>query len=273
MSSRYTIPGSIAAISNAAFGGCSGLTSVTISDGVLSIGAGAFAECSNLTNVTIPDSVNMIGPNAFAGCDQLARVIIPADARYEKGAFPASCSVFKPSAGSKGLVQVDTQPSRTQNAIAAVLKNDLKAAKALGVQFSEDNQTLLKCPENVTSAEIPSGVTAIGEGAFANCANLTEVIMPDSVTFIGDGAFEGCRSLTRVTIPDRVTVIGNSAFCGCYKLTRVIIPDSVSSIGDAAFAGCRALAEVSFPAKTRFRALSFPKDCKIIRRNDAASGE
>ena len=48
-----------------AFDGCSGLTSVTISNSVTSIGDRAFSGCSGLTSVTIPNSVTSIGSGAF----------------------------------------------------------------------------------------------------------------------------------------------------------------------------------------------------------------
>ena len=57
-----------------AFGGCSGLTSVTIPNSVTSIGVGAFAQCISLTSVTIPNSVTSIGEQAFASCSNLASI-------------------------------------------------------------------------------------------------------------------------------------------------------------------------------------------------------
>ncbi|MCD7742853.1 MAG: leucine-rich repeat domain-containing protein, partial [Oscillospiraceae bacterium] len=56
----------------------------------------------------------------------------------------------------------------------------------------------------ITSIIIESGVTNIGEAAFAECDNLTSVTIPDSVTSIGESAFNGCTSLTRIAIPESV---------------------------------------------------------------------
>ena len=51
---NYIIPKSVTSISNSAFEGCKGLTSVTIGNGVKEIAYGAFFRCSGLKEVTIP---------------------------------------------------------------------------------------------------------------------------------------------------------------------------------------------------------------------------
>jgi hypothetical protein len=53
-------------ISSYAFFDCSGLVTVTITNGVTSIGGHAFSYCSGLTAVTIPNSVTSIGSYAFS---------------------------------------------------------------------------------------------------------------------------------------------------------------------------------------------------------------
>ena len=71
----YTIPNSVTNIGDAAFSGCSILTSVVIPDSVTSIGEAAFSRCSSLTNVTIGASVTRIGDWAFAFCTGLRGVL------------------------------------------------------------------------------------------------------------------------------------------------------------------------------------------------------
>ena len=70
------IPDSVLSIGNSAFGGCSGLTSVTIGNSVTSIGEFAFEDCSGLISVVIPDSVTFINAFAFSGCSGLTGVYI-----------------------------------------------------------------------------------------------------------------------------------------------------------------------------------------------------
>ena len=61
-------------IGEKAFSGCSGLTSVVISDSITSIGTYAFNSCTGLTNASIGNGVTNICENAFWNCTQMATV-------------------------------------------------------------------------------------------------------------------------------------------------------------------------------------------------------
>ncbi len=133
----------------------------------------------------------------------------------------------------------------------------------------------------LTSINIPSSVTSIGEYPFGACLGLTFInvdssnpkytsqngvlfskdlktivtypagkkgtyTIPDSVTSIGNKAFLSCMELTSITIPNSVTSIGNSAFAGCSRLTSINIPSSVTSIGFNAFWICLELKDIYY---------------------------
>ena len=75
---KYTIiPANVMGIGDFAFSGCSGLTSVEISNSVTSIGNYAFCDCSSLTSLTIPNNLTDISDFAFFGCSGLTSVAIP----------------------------------------------------------------------------------------------------------------------------------------------------------------------------------------------------
>lgn len=95
--------------------------------------------------------------------------------------------------------------------------------------------------------EIPEGLTVIEDGAFSECS-LTQIIIPDGITVIGNYAFEQ-TPLNEVKIAGSVTEIGEFAFCRTY-LKEVEIPEGVSTIGMFAFYDCP-LERVKLPHSLR----------------------
>ena len=111
---------------------------------------------------------------------------------------------------------------------------------------------------SVTSITIPSGVTTIGNSAFANCTSLTSVSIPSTVTSLGTSAFSGCTALTSVSIPSSITSIPNNCFYNCTKLASVSLPSTITSIGSSAFYYCSKLNSITLPtACTTLGASSF----------------
>ena len=65
-----------------------------------------------------------------------------------------------------------------------------------------------------TKVTVETGVTAIGEGAFSDCASLTEIVLPEGLVSIGRGAFSGSGHGTVITIPTSVKTAGFALFFG-----------------------------------------------------------
>lgn len=100
---------------------------------------------------------------------------------------------------------------------------------------------------NLTSVNIPNSVKTLGNSVFQNCSNLASVTIPNSVTEIGTLAFYYCEALSSVAIPNSMTAIGTKAFTHCFGLTSITIPNSVTSIGDYAFDRCQNLTSITIP--------------------------
>ena len=125
---------------------------------------------------------------------------------------------------------------------------------------------------NLTSIEIPSSVTSIGDSVFkgtlwynnqpegeiylgkvfyeykGTMPENTSIIIKEGTTSIAGSAFYNCSSLTNINIPNSVTSIGNSAFYNCSSLTNIEIPSSVMSIGEEAFYRCTSLTSITIPS-------------------------
>ena len=213
-SKNTVIPNSVTRIGDAAFGGCSDLTSITIPNSVRSIGNSAFSGCSALTSITIPHSVIYIGSYAFRDCSALTSITIPNSVTSIGDRAFNNCSCLTSVIAEKGNKKFDS-------------RNDCNA-----IIETESNTLIIGCNSTI----IPNTVTSIGGEAFCGCSGLTSITIPNSVTSIGYRAFYGCSALTSIIIPNSVTNIEEYAFCSCSALTSIIISNSVTSIGHKAFA-------------------------------------
>ena len=276
------IPDSVTGIGDYAFGGCTGLTSVTIGNSVTSIGSYVFRGCTaeiiwgddpaitvigeyafneyGGDSIVIPDSVESIGSYAFRGCtaeiiwgDDPAITVVGEYAFNEYGGdsivIPDSVTSIGICAfgGCTGLTSVTIGDSVTSIGSSAFSGCTGLTSVTIGNSVeSIENDAFSGC-SGLTSVTIPDSVTSIENSAFSGCTGLTSVTIGNSVTSIGSDAFWGCTGLTSVTIPDSVTSIGGSAFEDCTGLTSVTIGNSVESIGRSAFEDCTGLTSVTIP--------------------------
>ena len=100
---------------------------------------------------------------------------------------------------------------------------------------------------DITDVVVKSGVTSVGECAFADCWNLQRVSLPRSITTIQYGAFYYCHSLQAISIPSTVERIGERAFQLCGALSSVSLPDSITTVEPYAFSNCWNLQTVTMP--------------------------
>ncbi|GHU02171.1 hypothetical protein FACS1894147_03480 [Spirochaetia bacterium] len=99
----------------------------------------------------------------------------------------------------------------------------------------------------ITSINIPEGVTEILLESFWECPNLQSITFPSTLRII-ENAFQRLPRLETVNIPYGVTTIREWAFNKCEKLTSVTIPASVTTIGENVFANCTGLTSLTIQA-------------------------
>lgn len=95
-----------------------------------------------------------------------------------------------------------------------------------GVEYSDDRQTLLKCPTSLSGSYMVSPlVRIIGEGAFKGCNKLEEIIFPEGVEVIEKDALFGCVNLKNIVLPNNPTSFKPPRLISCDSLREIRMPD------------------------------------------------
>ncbi len=152
--------------------------------------------------------------------------------------FAIEAGVLKQYKGESLTVRVPDNVKRSQCVFPAGVTEVYYPDSVLSVND--------KWPDSIQTVRLPSGLTSLAEGCFADCARLAQVVLPKSLKIIGKECFKNCKSLQTIDLPQGVEHIGESAFYDS-GLTEIVIPDTVKSIGRAAF-GRTHIKHVDLPA-------------------------
>ena len=238
---------------------CTEIVNLIIGSSVTSIGEAAFLGCTGLTTVIISyrdNTATNIGPGAFYGCTNLTTVNI--DNNFSGNGFQSCNSITTLNIGTN-VTSIGDQ--------AFYYRTNLQT-----INFAEDSKlttigerAFQNCT-GLTEINFPGSLTTIGSNAFYECSNLTTVTINhnsnNTETSIGEGVFgntnlttvnlnnniNGClgdSKLTTVNIGSSVTSLGYHAFYYCTGLTTITIPANVTTIGQDAFKNCTGLNTVT----------------------------
>ncbi len=307
------------------------ITTAVFRAGVRTVPAYLLSQVKTLREVRIAGSVEHIGANAFDGCTALSAVHV-ADT-------DAWCAVYFENAAANPLVHTGNLFSG-DNLVRELHVSDGVRRVAAEAFIGCENITVITLPDSVksigsnafygtgyyndaanwTNGElyigrhliraaapadgvyvVPSSVSAIDAGAFADLSGITaihvsdvslwcemnfpsasanplanngalyvngtllagDLVLPSGIVAVGDYAFQGFSQLTSLTVPQGTCAIGQNAFSGT-GLTFAVLPDSVERIGEAAFASCTALEAVDLPQHLAVLANNLFKNCTAL---------
>lgn len=214
-------------IKSETFKNCKNVTTVTFDQSgsldVESIGDYAFEGCSSLKTIIIPKNVSEMGSKVFQDCTNLESIRISASVSKIGSRMFAGCPNLKSIVVEEGNEKYDSRENC--NAIVETATN-----------------TLVCGTENST---IPSTITAIGNGAFAE-TGLKNIVIPEGVTSIELQAFENCQDLESVTLPQSLKKLGYHMFANS-GLTSLVIPEGITYLPQGTFNECKNLETVTLP--------------------------
>ena len=247
------ISNGITAINYETFSGCTLLNNVTIPETVTSIIANAFANCNALSSITIPSTVQTIGNNAFQYCRNLLSVNFSPNSNLTTVGSYAFLFCDK-------LVSVNFNSLTTLGSFAfwycyklqtVTLPNNLQSIPDCAFEYctSLKNFTFPSALKSIgqkafastgiIAANIPNGVTSIGEGAFLGCSDLITANIPTGIVSLGGGVFNSCNNLTsNIVFPEGLQEIPANFLLGCSKVTSITLPSTIKRIrGNDTFNG------------------------------------
>ena len=173
---------------------------------------------------------------------------------------------------------VDDGGNSSSDTIILILPGDNAADTVLpDYESASDTQPWQK--SNPSRVYISSGVTGVGDYAFADNSNLQEVVFQDAsqITYVGAYAFSGDSDA--VFTDERntdgagldlsgVTTMGEYAFNGCSRLTSVTLSGGITAEETDEDSGAKVLTGKKIPShafsNTRLTSISIPEGIEII---------
>ena len=211
---EYTVKEGTVVIADNAFssvGYSSKLAKMTLPDGLYRIGSSAFSKLGKLTEINIPDTVHVVGYGAFASTGY------DIESNYTDG----------------GLY--------VDNWLVAVRNVDMTSftvrVGTIGVADGKSGTSLFpRNARNVEKLTLPASLEYIGLRSFAYLQKIEDLHLPSGLLALGDGAFASCSLLKTVNLGDcsELKSIGDEAFKEA-AISEITIPESVVSVGELVF--------------------------------------
>lgn len=238
------IPANTAHIGQGAFSSCPQLASVSTS--AVETGGYAFKNCAKLQTADL-GGATAVGASDFADCTALTTVTGAASLTTIGNSAFEGCTALESFEFGRQLRAIGTAAFQHTGLKSADLRQ-ASGLTALGDRAFADNAGL-------TSVSLPDGVNSIGRGAFFDCRCLESFVLPDGCTTLPDYVFKDAFSLNSLDLGENIGKINAYALKGASGMSYLTLPESVDSIGAHAMEGMDGLVEIDATALSHVPAL------------------
>ncbi len=219
----------VLSVSESAFSGKIGISSVTFGNSLLIIGENSFVGCDNLTSVTAP-KCTIIGASAFKNCDKLSNFSSSALENIGDEAF-YGCGALSSFSNTQNILNIGIGSFENTGALKS-----LSFPKIISIGSAAFKNS------SITSIGI-SNAQEIGDYAFYNCDGISSAVLTMATT-IGKGAFENCDNLSTVSASS-VIIIPEACFKNCTLLSSTSL-NNAKIVSAYAFENCNKISSFDF---------------------------
>ena len=277
------IPAGISTIGEAAFDGCSSLTSLTFNatnctscgspsrpafpstistltfgDGVTQIPAYFLYNGSQIESVSVPNAVTTIGEYAFYNSKNLKSLTLGSGLlsignrafSYKSGSNYYNTQIAKvfwfgntPPSNNSAVTALVNYVANDQYSLSHQVKYQFLSSK-----FLVDGTYYVPVSPSERTCDVIDCDYKLTDGNVVISDKVTNRGVELTVLNINDYSYYKNSSIVSVSLPGTLTSIGVSAFRNSTQLTSIDIPNAVTTIGEYAFDGCSSLTSLTFNA-------------------------
>lgn len=290
---EFIAPDSLTDVWAYAFKDCGALSAVELKN-VRSVGDGAFGNCTALRSIRLSDKMTELSDHIFDGCSSLADIDMPDNPiAVSFSVFNGTAYYNEPSNWENGVLYVDGYLIAVSKDFAPLTEYTVKDGT---IVIADDAFSGVGYSSKLKKMTLPTGLYRIGKYAFSKLFSLTEINIPDTVRSIGYGAFSGtgydadtnyingglyignwlvavnnvamtsftvqegtvgvadgkdtslfptrAQKITVLELPSSLRYIGSRSFARL-RITELRLPSELQTLGNGAFASCSALNTVN----------------------------
>ena len=239
------LPEGLESIGEAAFMNSAELELAELPSTLKHLGKQAFFGCTNITISTLPDSIETLGKKVFGGVlfggkmksftfpDHITE--LPDSFFYmRKGLKELHLPANLKKIGTKVINNTSLKKLEIPEGVTEIAENAFYGNRSLTTFVLPKSMT--KIPAGAFAHTgiqnldfLPEGVTEIGDGAFRG-SGLVEANIPEGVTTIGEDVLTECENLETATIPSTAVDVRSWPFDGCYNLKSFTIAEGNTAL-------------------------------------------